>query len=162
MHVCIDHFNFWPSEKDDKFTQKRKLSAYDCALEVQADNAWRALGADGYNEVIEIVHDNVNHSISFEEALVRYISNDARTRISKKDHWLFDPKSGMGRRNHEFLREYASWVAEGILTGRIHKYFGWFGEASRLWKNQIASIRDLSKKLSDGGFTNIEYDSEND
>lgn len=162
MHIFIDHFNFWPSKKDDKFTQKKKLNAYDRALEVQADNVWRALGADGYIEILGVVNSNTGCSISFDKALTRYISNDVYTRISERDRWLFDPESGMGKRNLEFLHNYVEWVAEGILTGRIRRYSGWFGKASRLWKNQIESIRDLSKKLSDEGLADIEYDSEND
>lgn len=161
MHIFIDHFN-WPSEKDDKFTQKKKLNAYDCALEVQADNVWRALGADGYIEILGVVNSNTGYSISFQKALTRYISNDVYTRISERDRWLFDPESGMGKRNLEFLHNYVEWVAEGILTGRIRRYSGWFGKASRLWKNQIASIRDLSKRLSDGGLADIEYDPKHD
>lgn len=162
MHIFIDRFNFWPSEKDDKFTQKKKLSAYDCALEVQADNVWRALGADGYIEILGVVNSNTGYSISFQKALTRYISNDVYTRISERDRWLFDPESGMGKRNLEFLHDYVEWVAEGILTGRIRRYSGWFGEGSKLWRNQIKSIRALSKSLFDLSLADVEYDPKHD
>ena len=162
MHIFIDRFNFWPSKKDNKFTQKKKLNAYDCALEVQADNVWRALGADGYTEILGVVNSNTGYSISFQKALTRYISNDVYTRISERDRWLFDPESGMGKRNLEFLHNYVEWVAEGILTGRIRRYSGWFGEGSKLWRNQIKSIRALSKSLFDLSLADVKYDPKHD
>lgn len=162
MHIFIDHFNFWPSKKDDKFTQKTKLNAYDCALEVQADNVWRALGADGYIEILGVVNSNTGYSISFEKALTRYISNDVYTRISERDRWLFNPELGMGARNLDFLHDYCEWVASGILTGRIRHYFGWLGEGSKLWRNQIKSIRALSKSLFDLSLADVKYDPKHD
>lgn len=162
MHIFIDHFNFWPSKKDDKFTQKKKLNAYDCALEVQADNVWRALGADCYTEILGVVNSNTGYSISFEKALTRYISNDVYTRISERDRWLFNPELGMGARNLDFLHDYCEWVASGILTGRIRHYFGWLGEGSKLWRNQIKSIRALSKSLFDLSLADVKYDPKHD
>lgn len=162
MHIFIDHFNFWPSKKDDKFTQKKKLNAYDCALEVQADNVWRALGADCYTEILGVVNSNTGYGISFEKALTRYISNDVYTRISERDRWLFNPELGMGARNLDFLHDYCEWVASGILTGRIRHYFGWLGEGSKLWRNQIKSIRALSKSLFDLSLADVKYDPKHD
>lgn len=163
MHIFIDRFNFWPSKKDNKHAQIEKLSAYDCALSAQADNVWRAIGSDGYSSVLKIVHDNAGpNSISFENALVRFISNDVNSRISKRDRWLFNPELGMGARNLDFLHDYCEWVASGILTGRIRHYFGWLGEGSKLWRNQIKSIRALSKSLFDLSLADVKYDPKHD
>lgn len=68
----------------------------------------------------------------------------------------------MGKRNLEFLHNYVEWVAEGILTGRIRRYSGWFGEGSKLWRNQIKSIRALSKSLFDLSLADVKYDPKHD